>query len=71
MNDLLFSEILELFQKAETRKEKLAVLQQNGDAVFQEFLYCAFHIASIVALFKILVFHSYHNTTQSIYQIVI
>jgi hypothetical protein len=43
MNDLLFSEILELFQKAETRKEKIAVLQKNGDAVFQEFLYCAFH----------------------------
>ena len=43
MNDLLYSEIIELFQKAETRKDKIAVLQKYGSFSFQEFLYCAFH----------------------------
>lgn len=43
MNDLLFSEILELFDKAPTRKEKIAVLQKNGSNAFQEFLLATFH----------------------------
>jgi hypothetical protein len=43
MNDLLFSEILELFEKAETRKEKIAVLQKYGSLAFQEFLCATFH----------------------------
>jgi len=43
MNDLLFSEILELFSKAETRKMKLEVLKKNGDDAFKQFLFIAFH----------------------------
>ena len=43
MNDLLFSEILELFSKAETRKQKLEVLKKNGDEAFKQFLFIAFH----------------------------
>lgn len=43
MNDLLFSEILELFDKAPTRKEKIAVLQKYGSNSFQEFLLATFH----------------------------
>lgn len=43
MNDLLFSEILELFEKAETRKEKIAVLQKNSSIAFEEFLLATFH----------------------------
>ena len=43
MNDLLFSEILELFNKAETRKMKLEVLKKNGDDTFKQFLFIAFH----------------------------
>ena len=38
MNDLLYSEIIELFQKAETRKDKIAVLQKYGSFSFQEFV---------------------------------
>jgi hypothetical protein len=43
MNDLLYFEIFELFQKAETRKDKIAVLQKYGSSPFQEFLYCVFN----------------------------
>jgi hypothetical protein len=43
MNDLLFSEILELFNKAETRKMKFEVLKKNGDDAFKQFLFIAFH----------------------------
>ena len=43
MNDLLFSEILELFDKAPTRKEKITVLQKYGSNSFQEFLLATFH----------------------------
>ena len=43
MNDLLFSEILELFDKAPTRKDKIAVLQKYGSNSFQEFLLATFH----------------------------
>jgi hypothetical protein len=43
MNDLLFSEILKLFDEAQTRKEKIAVLQKNGTNPFQEFLLATFH----------------------------
>jgi hypothetical protein len=42
MNDLLYFEIIELFQKAETRKDKIAVLQKYGSTSFQDFLYCVF-----------------------------
>ncbi len=43
MNDLLYFEIIELFQKAETRKDKIAVLQKYGSSSFQDFLYCVFN----------------------------
>ena len=43
MNDLLFSEILELFDKAPTRKEKITVLRKYGSNSFQEFLLATFH----------------------------
>ena len=43
MNDLLFSEILDLFNKAETRKQKIEVLKKHGDEAFKQFLFMAFH----------------------------
>lgn len=38
----LYSEILEKFEAAETRKEKILILQQSADARFKEFLRMAF-----------------------------
>lgn len=43
MNDLLYSEILDLFDRAPTRKEKIAVLQKYGSDSFQEFLFASLH----------------------------
>lgn len=43
MNDLLFSEILEHFKKAESRKDRIAILRKFGDETFKHFLVLAFH----------------------------
>ena len=43
MNDLLFSEILKLFDEAQTRKEKIAILQKYGSESFRDFLFATFH----------------------------
>lgn len=38
----LYSEIIEQFEQAETRKEKIEVLREHGTPRFREFLRCAF-----------------------------
>jgi hypothetical protein len=42
-SDTLYSEILQKFNEAPTREERVAVLQKHGDARFQDFLLLAFH----------------------------
>jgi len=42
-SDTLYSEILEKFNKAQTREERVGVLQKYGDARFQDFLLLAYH----------------------------
>lgn len=42
MNSDLYSEILENFDLALTRKEKIDILRKHGDARFRDFLYYAF-----------------------------
>jgi hypothetical protein len=41
--DYLYSEILDLFQKAETRKDKIAVLKRFEHPTFKQFLNYAFN----------------------------
>jgi hypothetical protein len=41
--EYLYSEILELFQKAETRKDKIEVLKRFGNPTFKEFLNYTFN----------------------------
>jgi hypothetical protein len=41
--EYLYSEILEMFQKAETRKEKIEVLKRFGNPTFKEFLNFVFN----------------------------
>ena len=42
-SNLLYSEILEEFEKAPKRADKIAVLRKNGDTRFKDFLLFAFH----------------------------
>ena len=42
-SNLLYSEILEEFEKAPKRADKIEVLRKNGDTRFKDFLLFAFH----------------------------
>ena len=42
-SNLLYSEILEEFEKAPTRQEKIAILKKHGDTRFKDFLLFSFH----------------------------
>ena len=43
MNDLMYHEIFELFEKTEKRADKINVLRKHGDNNFKEFLIAVFN----------------------------